>query len=459
VQMENLVRQSIEDSSLISPGGRVLVAVSGGADSTALLYVLARLGGEMGFSVAAAHLNHGIRPAAGLDAVHVASLCRSLGLICVFGAVDVPEYARIGKMGLEEAGRELRYRFLREAARMCGCSRIATAHHLQDQAETLIMRLARGTSVSGLKGIPVCHLPFIRPLLMVERDQVETYLEQHGLACVEDESNSDCSFTRNHVRHNLMPVLEAVHPQAQKHVAQLAQQVCMEESYWKDEVNKSVAKVRFEAGGARISYTALAALHPALRLRVIRSILERLRTNLHGLERKHLQAVDSMFSCSTPQVQFNLPGAWVARRYDDVVFRLEPPQDKMSDYFLKIDAPGAYSLPDGSSFEVTLCGAVAGESPCCTELDGNELEWPLYVRNNRPGDRLKCKGMTGSKKLKALFTERRIELEQRKSVPLLCNHKDEVLWVIGVRRSRLWCCAPPTSTVVRVLFTPPRSKI
>ncbi|MFN2257324.1 MAG: tRNA lysidine(34) synthetase TilS, partial [Desulfuromonadaceae bacterium] len=406
-----------------------------------------------------AHLNHGIRPAAIRDEVQVAHLCRALGVTCVFGAEDVPAFATTEKKGLEEAGRELRYRFLHEAARMCGCSRIATAHHQQDQAETLIMRLARGTAVSGLMGIPLQNLPFIRPLLTVERRQIEEYLEQRGLDWIEDESNADCLFTRNHVRHKLMPVLEGVHPRAQKHIAQLAQQVRVEEEYWAAEVDKCLKSARFAEDEIRIAYADLGALHLALRMRVVRAVLKRLRSNLHGLERKHLQVIESMFPSSKPQVQFDLPCAWVARRYADVVFRRSAPENEAQDYHLRIDGPGMYSLPDGSRVEVRLRFATAGETLYCTELDGNEMEWPLYIRNSSPGDRLKCVGMSGSKKLKAVFAERRLELEQRKSVPLLCNRENEILWVMGVRRSRMWCCAASVSKVVRVLFTPPRAKI
>lgn len=180
-QMEALVQQNIREHNLISAGDGILVAVSGGADSTALLHVLWRLSSDLGVRVVAAHLNHGIRSDADADAFHVARLCRALGIACVFGNENVPAYAAGQKMGLEEGGRILRYRFLRRSAHRCGCNRIATAHHLQDQAETLIMRLARGTSTPGLKGIPVCDPPFVRPLLAVERRQVVEYLRRHNL--------------------------------------------------------------------------------------------------------------------------------------------------------------------------------------------------------------------------------------------------------------------------------------
>lgn len=457
--MEAVVRQNIEDSSLIPTGDRVLVAISGGADSTALLYALVRLGGRMGFSVAAAHFDHGIRPAAAQEAVQVARLCQRLGVICVFGVGDVPGYARAEKKGLEEAGRDMRYRFLRRAAQICKCSRIATAHHQQDQAETLLMRLARGTSVSGLRGIPVLNHPFIRPILTLNRLQVEEYLAHNSLSWVEDDSNADCHFTRNHVRHNLMPVFEKVHAQAQKHVAQLAQQVSVDEEYWEIEVERVLQHGYFEAEETRIPHTVLAALHPALRMRVVRAILSGVRGGLHGLERRHLEVVEALFLHPEPQVQFDLPGAWVARRYADVVFRHRAPQAERYDYLLCIDGPGEYCLPDGSAVEVVLRSRPGVESAYCVELDGCEVEWPLYVRRNAPGDRLKCVGMAGSKKLKSIFAERRLELEQRRLVPVLCSRAKEILWVMGVRRSRLWRCSPLAHKVVQIVFEPKYSKI
>jgi tRNA(Ile)-lysidine synthase len=458
-QMEALVQQNIREHNLISAGDGILVAVSGGADSTALLHVLWRLSSDLGVRVVAAHLNHGIRSDADADAFHVARLCRALGIACVFGNENVPAYAAGQKMGLEEGGRILRYRFLRRSAHRCGCNRIATAHHLQDQAETLIMRLARGTSTPGLKGIPVCDPPFVRPLLAVERRQVVEYLRRHNLTWVEDETNADSRFTRNLVRHQLMPLLERVHPQAQIHLAHLARQVSLEEHYWDTEVGKVLQHARFGTDETRIPCGVLTGLHPALRIRTLRALLERVRRGLHGLESRHLHLLDSLFTTSRGQMQFDLPGAWVAKRYADVVFRRNPPAKKRTDFLLCIDGPGTYGLPDGSKIILMECTEPGTETPWCVEFDSAQVDWPLHVRNNRPGDRLQCVGMCGSKKLKAVFSERRLEAEERKSVPLLCTHNHEVLWAMGVRRSRLWQCRSDADRVLRVLFTPCDPKI
>ncbi len=454
--MENIVRHSIEHERLVPAYTRVLVALSGGADSTALLFALYRLAPQLGFRIAAAHLNHRIRPRAAADAASVAGLCFRLGIPVVFCAENVPDYARTHKMGLEEAGRELRYRFLRVAAQCTGSTRIATAHHLNDQAETLIMRLARGTSVSGLKGIPMINLPFVRPMLKVERSLVEGYLEQHGLTYVDDESNSDCSFTRNRVRHKVLPLIEQVHPQAQRQLAQLAQQVSVEEDYWALEVERHLRAARVDGGErsdeARIDYRATAALHPALRARVMRTLLGQIRGNLSGLEAVHLHLLESMFTHPRSQMQFDLPGAWVARRYAQIVCRRTAPEVEDASYCLQIDAPGEYVLPRDTFVRIVLAQA-STEGPCCMEFDASAIKWPLYIRDNRPGDRLRCVGMKGRKKLKHIFSEQRLELEQRRRVPVLCDASGEILWVMGVRRSCLAFCTDRTQAGVRVLYS------
>lgn len=451
--MKELVRQVLKEHDLVPRGERALVAVSGGVDSVVLVHLLFQLGSELGFRVAAAHFDHGIRSESLADAVFVARLCACLGVPCVLGAGDVPAFAREAKLGLEEAGRKLRYRFLHAAAQQCGCTRIATAHHLNDQAETVMMRLARGTSVSGLGAMRICSPPFIRPLLQIERRQIEDYQRINHLEHVEDATNLDCRFTRNRVRHELLPLLEQIHPRAQKHLANLAAIVQLEEDYWDKETGAWLERVRWDGASARIAYHELAALHPALRRRVVRALLEAIRGDLQGLEGRHFQVLEAMFTSDVkPQLQFDLPGAWVARRYADLVIRPHAPLEPEGDEALILNSPGNYPLFDGSRLELVADSKPQGEGRLQIELDAGCLQWPLCVRLFQPGDRLKCIGMQGTKKLKAVFAERKLEIEQRRLVPLLCNGNGDILWVLGVRRSCLARCADKTTSVVRITW-------
>ena len=189
-------------------GGTVLVAVSGGRDSVCLLHYLARLGTARGFSVAAAHLDHGQRPTAARDVAFVQSLCRTLDVPCHVGREDVPALARELGVGVEEAGRRARYEFLERTADEIGAARIATAHHAGDQAETVLLHLLRGAGTRGLRGIPPVRGRVVRPLLQTTRAEIEAYLEKNHLGHVEDETNADTTLRRNFLRLELMPQIE-----------------------------------------------------------------------------------------------------------------------------------------------------------------------------------------------------------------------------------------------------------
>ena len=211
-----------QQGMLPAAGETVLCAVSGGRDSVCLLHYLASLGRRRGFAVAAAHYNHLMRPTAGRDEAFVAGLCRELGVPLYVERGDVRAIARQEGWGVEEAGRRLRYDFLERTADAIGASRIATAHHLSDQAETVVLNLLRGTGPEGLAGIPPVRGRLIRPLLQTPRQEIEAYLTAHGLGHVEDETNDSMDFTRNRLRREVWPLLAQLHPAPERSIARAA---------------------------------------------------------------------------------------------------------------------------------------------------------------------------------------------------------------------------------------------
>ncbi len=202
-------------------GGTVLVAVSGGRDSVCLLHYLARLGTARGFSVAAAHLDHGQRPTAARDVAFVQSLCRTLDVPCHVGRADVPALARELGVGVEEAGRRARYEFLERTADEIGAARIATAHHAGDQAETVLLHLLRGAGPEGCAGSRPCA-DGCPPPAPDTRAEIEAYLTAHGLGHVEDETNDSMDFTRNRLRQEAWPLLAQLHPAPERSIARAA---------------------------------------------------------------------------------------------------------------------------------------------------------------------------------------------------------------------------------------------
>ena len=211
-----------QQGMLPAAGETVLCAVSGGRDSVCLLHYLASLGRRRGFAVAAAHYNHLMRPTAGRDEAFVAGLCRELSVPLYVERGDVRAIARQEGWGVEEAGRRLRYDFLERTADAIGASRIATAHHLSDQAETVVLNLLRGTGPEGLAGIPPVRGRLIRPLHQTPRQEIEAYLKAHGLGHVEDETNDSMDFTRNRLRQEVWPLLVTLHPAPERSIARAA---------------------------------------------------------------------------------------------------------------------------------------------------------------------------------------------------------------------------------------------
>ena len=203
-------------------GGLLLCAVSGGRDSVCLLHYLANLAPGRGFSVAAAHLNHKMRPEAQRDEDFVRTLCRKLDVPFYTEAVPVYETAEQWGLGVEETGRRLRYDFLQRTAGAIGAERIATAHHAQDQAETVLLNLLRGTGSEGLAGIPPVRGRIVRPLLQTSRREIEDYLEEQGLSHVEDSTNQDTHYARNRLRRELWPQLETINPALTRSIGRTA---------------------------------------------------------------------------------------------------------------------------------------------------------------------------------------------------------------------------------------------
>lgn len=449
--MKDAVCRMIVDEGLVPAGATVLVGLSGGADSVALLHLLLECVPSGGFSVRAAHLDHGMRAGSAADAAFVRDLCAACSVPLSAARVDIPGRAAAARRGLEEAARDARRAFLRETAARHGCAVIALGHHRGDQAETFLHRLLRGSGLSGLAAMRPSSPPFIRPLLPFGRDQIRAYLAARGLAFVEDPSNRDPAYTRNRIRHRLLPLLRSFNPRIEEHLARLCRRIAAEEDYWRLEVERALAAVaRRDAGGLRLERPGLAALHPALRSRVLRGALERVRGDLAGIAAGHIEGVEALLFGERSQGEIHLPGAWVARRYERLWFRAEPPPAGVP-FDLPVPGPGRYLLPDGRGLEVSLADLPQGETSCAVEFAAGAVPFPLRVRSARPGDRFRPSGAGGGKKLKDFFIDAKMPLEERRRVPLVTG--DEILWVAGVRRCEGRPPAPGGGGVLRLVLS------
>ncbi|ABA88247.1 tRNA(Ile) lysidine-34 synthase, putative [Syntrophotalea carbinolica DSM 2380] len=430
--MQALFKRILVNDIQVSPGDAILVGLSGGADSMVLLDVLLHVADSLQLAILAAHLDHGMRPESADDAAFVARFCRRRDVPLTVGHRDVPALARQHKQGLEEAAREARREFLQQTARVEGCRFIALGHHRNDQVETFLHRLLRGSGLSGLAGMRLRSGPFIRPLLSFSRQDILAYLDDHQIPHVEDASNADTVFTRNRLRHELLPRLRDFNPRIEEHLARLSRRIAVEEDYWTEQVDAYLESSCEEGDdGLWLSRQGLTGLHPALRSRVLRGALLRLRGDLRGIGAKHLASLDDLLDAPRSEAEAHLPGVWAARRYERLWLRTAPPPDP-TDFAVVVPGPGVYDLPGGGRLSVSLNQGCLGEDRWATEFDADKVPFPLLVRPFRKGDRFYPCGAPGHRKLKDFFIDAKIDREIRRSWPLVVA--DEILWLPGLRR-------------------------
>jgi tRNA(Ile)-lysidine synthase len=317
-------------------------------------------------------------------------------------------------------------------ARRQDCARIALGHHRDDQAETVLHRLLRGSGLSGLAAMRLRSGPFIRPLLLFSRREILSHLAACGLSYVEDASNGDPAFTRNRIRHELLPLLRTFNPRCDEHLARLSRRIAQEEDYWQGEVDRHLAALsRTDRHGMWLAREELLVLHPALRARVLRRALERVKGDLQGVGAVHLEALEQLLTAGRSEAEAHLPGVWAARRYERLWLRCGPPPAAEA-FALEVAGPGVYALPGGGELHVSIEPVALGEDCWAVEFDADSVAFPLQVRSLRAGDRFWPRGAPGRKKLKDFFIDAKLDREVRCRLPLVVA--DTILWVVGVRR-------------------------
>ncbi len=448
----------VAENSLFTPGGTVVAAVSGGADSVALLDILVALG-DYRLKVVVAHMNHLLRGTdADEDEEYVRTLARNYALPIVVKRVDVGEFANRERASLEEAGRICRYLFFDTVALDHGACAVALGHHKDDQAETVLLRLLRGAGGSGLSAMTaVTGGRFVRPLLDVTRPEIESYLEERGIAWRTDKSNEDAAFLRNRIRHQLIPYLAAYNPAIKERLAATAQALAADEEVLEAAVRAAFARhAEADRSGVTLFLEGVRGEPRGIRLRLYRQAIMQARGDLARISFRHLQTLDSLVFSSKPHLSLTLPNDLRANKsYQRLSFALRKEAAPPWTDGLALDGPGSYLLPGG---ELLAVGFVTTPSDLKTTavttayFDADLAPFPWRVRNFRPGDRFAPLGMNGHKKVKELFMEEKIPLADRSRIPLLFS-AETLLWVGGVRRSNAALLTAESKSIIRVDLT------
>ncbi len=463
--MQKKVKAFMEQHHMVKPGDGVLLGLSGGADSVCLFHMLRELAEPLGFSLMAVHVNHNLRGAeAERDAAFAENLCREYGIPFYLYSCPVEEIARKEHLSTEEAGRKARQEVFAACAKEHQATKLALAHHQDDVAETMLHHLARGTSLAGLAALRPVRGNIIRPLLCVGREEIRRELQSRQLSWCEDSTNGEDAYTRNGIRHHVLPYLtDEVNPRAAAHMAQASFDLLETEEYLEQQTARLMERYALIEESVVILSDTLGSEPPLLQRYVIRQSLEHLAGKRKDLTREHLESAQELL---TKQVgkRVCLPyGITAVRGYD--ALRLEK-QNTSGRKEQGTKVPEEVPIPVPSSVEEEKCFPFAGypvttvkKTPVFPErieekkytkcFDCDKIKDGLVLRTRRSGDYLRVTAKGGKKKLKDYMIDAKIPREERDSILLLADGP-EIWWVVGYRRGESGRVSGDTKAVLQV---------
>lgn len=462
------VRDYVREHQLITQGDRVIIGLSGGADSVCLLFVLLELQKELDFTLTAVHVNHQLRGQEALrDQNYVENLCKSLDVPLKIENAAVAEVAKKNKMGIEEAGRMVRYQTFETYAGKIGANKIALAHHQNDQAETMIYHLARGTDLTGLASIRPRRGMYIRPLLCMNRKEIEDYLEKNHLEYVTDSSNLEDHYIRNRVRHHVVEYLEEqVNEQAVAHMCETAQAMGELYEYLSAEAVRKLNQYGVvKAGGIYLKQT-LFSEPKVMAGYVIRETIAQISGSLKDVTREHINQIQLLAGRSVGK-QVHLPydlfakkeyeGIWIGKKesafYENKIADGTCGEKEAGRHLPVLEINQTFQMK-WNGYEIIGCAEPWNpqeipEKKYTKWFDYDKIKSTLMIRYRHTGDQIRINDQGGRKKLKDYFIDVKIPKEQRDSVPLLCCDQD-VLWVVGYRISEAYKVTESTKNILKI---------
>lgn len=440
----------------------ILVGVSGGPDSLALLHFLWNQQKNWNLQVVAAHVDHMFRgEESEKEALFVKSFCEERNIPFEMLQANIPEYMEQTGLSSQVAARERRYEFFKEILEKRKLSILALGHHGDDQIETILMRLTRGSTGKARAGIPFSREfhngIIIRPFLCLNREDIERYCLMHHLDPRRDPSNEKTIYSRNRFRKTVLPFLRSENPQVHEHFQRLSEDLESDETFLLELAGENLKKVIINNSDHQltIDIEAFDTMPLPLQRRGIQLILNYLyKVRPASLSALHIEKILTILKSPHPSGTLDFPsGLKVIRSYKECSFQFHTLKNAQASLFVEMSEPGEIMLPSGDiiRMEYTDHEQVEGIGPYQCLIDFEEAALPLVIRNRKNGDRMTILGMDGTKKVKDLFIDEKIPLHKRNTWPIITNQYDQIIWIPGLRKSKY--CINQTSHQRKILLS------
>ena len=448
--MISKIKDTLSKYSMLKKGDRVLLCVSGGPDSVAMLYLFKAIAARMKLKLFLAHINHTLRAGeSDQDQSYVERLGGRQKIPVFIDRQDTRRFAKRNRLSIEDSARRIRYKFFREVADKLDIDVIATAHTKDDHAETVLMRLLRGTGLKGLRGIParsnLDKALLIRPMIEISRKEVEAYLKQKRLSPRIDMSNSDTRFFRNRVRSKLMPLIEKDYsPRIKSLLLTLADLLDKDYEYLELKHEEDFKGVfRRDSKGVVVLYlSGFKRLHPSVKRGVMRKVMQDLCDGLEGIEYRHWKEIESLIDTRPVGSILYLPHKITVEkskrslRFIPADIRI-PKKREVAYAIVKVPGLTGFGRRTLQVRRVNRVSDFSKKLKSVEYFDAKKIDLPLIIRTSKQGDRMRPLGMKGYKKVSDIFIDEKIPFKRRGSIPLIVSAKGEILWLCGIRISDL----------------------
>ncbi|MDB0440431.1 tRNA lysidine(34) synthetase TilS [Clostridioides difficile] len=454
------VLSTINKHNLIQKGDKIVLGLSGGPDSVCLLHVLNRLKKDFNIEIYAAHLNHQIRGIeAQKDALYVSKLCEDMGIVFFVKSINVPKYCENEGLSLEEGARKLRYEMFYEIKDKIKANKIAIGHNLNDQAETVMMRIMRGTGLKGLKGIDyIRDNCIIRPILDVERIDIEEYCKAYNLNPRIDKTNLENIYTRNKIRLDLLPYMkDNFNSNVIESIVRMSNSLKSDNDYIEKEAEakfREVSNIK-EKSFVEINLEDFVCLHDAIKVRVLRNSIKHILGDTNFVDQRHIEDIMSLESDSKVNKMITLPrNIFVYRKKDSIILTNEEIVTEEIEFYYNIPSNGFIKIKELKQIIETQVMSIDRYKSMKLDnsskgFDFNKVKGGIVIRSRRQGDKIKL--AVGSKKVKDLFIDLKIPREERCKIPIITD-SEGIICVGDYKISENYKIDESTKEVLKINF-------